>query len=136
METILALIAALSLQYNLDPNLVASIVEVESGFNPNAVGSVGELGLFQLRPEYFGADVADPIKNIRVGIKHLNVISKSCPHVKEFTWVICHNLGKKGAGRIKDPKSQTYYKKVMKNYAARLRKTKDGEAEIFYTVSK
>jgi soluble lytic murein transglycosylase len=38
-------------QHSLDPKLIRSVIEVESGFNPGAVSSKGAQGLMQLMPE-------------------------------------------------------------------------------------
>ena len=39
-----------SKKYNLQPELVASIINVESGYNKNAISNAGALGLMQLMP--------------------------------------------------------------------------------------
>jgi soluble lytic murein transglycosylase-like protein len=44
------MIAAEAQVYGLDPAIFRGLVEVESSFNPNHVGAVGERGLGQLRP--------------------------------------------------------------------------------------
>jgi soluble lytic murein transglycosylase-like protein len=52
-----------------DPLLLLSIVGVESSWRPWAVGTVGEVGLCQVRPDLHGASataLADPAVNIRV----------------------------------------------------------------------
>jgi soluble lytic murein transglycosylase-like protein len=52
-----------------DPILLLAIVGVESAWRPWAVGTVGEVGLCQVRPELHGASatqLADPAINVRV----------------------------------------------------------------------
>lgn len=51
--SILTLITAYSIQYGLDPKVVTALIKTESQFNRTAIGSVGEVGLMQLRPELF-----------------------------------------------------------------------------------
>jgi soluble lytic murein transglycosylase-like protein len=57
------------------PELVASVIAVESNFNPNAVSWRSARGLMQLRPETsarFGVkNVFDPQQNIEAGTKYL-----------------------------------------------------------------
>ena len=57
-----------------DPLLLLAIVGVESSWRPWAVGTVGEVGLCQVRPELHGAtatELADPAINVRVAAKVL-----------------------------------------------------------------
>jgi hypothetical protein len=60
--------------YHLDPSLIRSIIEIESGFNAKAVSSKGARGLMQLMPEtakQLGVkDSYDPEQNIQGGVKH------------------------------------------------------------------
>ena len=60
--------------YSLDPYLIHSIIETESGFNPNAVSQKGACGLMQLMPataERLGVrDTFDPEQNIQAGVRH------------------------------------------------------------------
>lgn len=54
--------------YNLDPRLVASLVAVESSFNPTAISKTGAIGLGQLKPataRWLGVhDPYDPVQNL------------------------------------------------------------------------
>ena len=38
--------------YGVCPELLESVIEAESGGNPDAVGQAGEIGLMQIYPEY------------------------------------------------------------------------------------
>jgi hypothetical protein len=61
--------------HGVAPELVASVIAVESNFNPNAVSWRSARGLMQLMPETaarFGATkVFDPQQNIEAGTKYL-----------------------------------------------------------------
>ncbi len=105
-------------KYNVDYNLVMSVIEVESRFNPKKVGSVGEIGLMQLRPEYFPTVTFDIKNNIDHGVRYLAWLKKYCPHKDEKTFVVCYNNGPNR--RVNYPKLFPYYKKVMLAYNRRL----------------
>lgn len=57
----------------LDSLLVASVVEAESSFRPDAVSPKGALGLMQLLPIHFEADERplDPAVNLEAGAQYL-----------------------------------------------------------------
>ena len=62
-------------RYNsLDALLLASIIEVESGFDPLAVSHRGATGLMQLMPSTagLGTDLYDPEHNLEAGARYLN----------------------------------------------------------------
>ena len=114
---IISLILQYSDQYNIDPVLVAAVIQNESSFNTKAVGPVGEVGLMQLRPEYFPQyskqQLFNPKVNIRLGVEHLSRIKMSCKHQDKNTWIVCYNTGIAGGNKIKHPELFPYYKKVM-----------------------
>lgn len=65
----------------VDPLLVLAMIEVESGFDPDATSHAGARGLMQLLPGTMqreaaalglaGASPADPVANVRAGIRYL-----------------------------------------------------------------
>ena len=60
-------------EYNLDPNLVATVMQIESCGNPDAHSSAGAMGLFQVMPFHFAAldNPYDPDTNARRGMAYL-----------------------------------------------------------------
>jgi soluble lytic murein transglycosylase len=71
--------------HDLDPALLAAVVYVESGFDPNATSAAGAIGLMQLLPDtakgialrtggdrFVVADLRDPEINIRYGSWYLD----------------------------------------------------------------
>jgi soluble lytic murein transglycosylase-like protein len=68
-------IAASARKHGVAPELVASVIAVESNFNPNAISLKSARGLMQLMPETaarFGVtNVFDPQQNIDAGARYL-----------------------------------------------------------------
>lgn len=114
---IISLIMAAAPHFGIDPNLATAVAIQESSLNPRAVGAVGEIGLFQIRPKYskFSTEeLFNPIINITQGLIMLQFAKKYCKHKVDRTWLVCYNLGVTGGLKIKYPKKFDYYKKVMK----------------------
>jgi soluble lytic murein transglycosylase-like protein len=61
--------------HQVEPELVAAVVAVESGFNTAAVSPAGASGAMQLMPataaRYGVTNAADPAQNIDAGVRHL-----------------------------------------------------------------
>jgi soluble lytic murein transglycosylase len=81
-------------EYNVDPRLISAVIWRESRFNPNAVGSKGEIGLMQVTEaaawewahasknyDFKKSDLFDPEVNVRAGTWYLAQAIK--------TWSIC-----------------------------------------------
>jgi Transglycosylase SLT domain len=68
-------IREVAVRYDIQPILVAAIVEAESEFNPRAVSRRGAQGLMQLMPGTASSlrvsDTFDPYENIEGGVRHL-----------------------------------------------------------------
>jgi soluble lytic murein transglycosylase-like protein len=71
----LSVIDSAATAYGVDPALVRAIIEVESGYEPDAVSPKGAMGLMQLMPEtarqYGVSNPFDPKANIDAGTRHL-----------------------------------------------------------------
>ena len=111
----------------LSPQLVHSVIQVESNYNPDAVSPKGAQGLMQLIPSTarrFGvANVFDPADNIQGGaryLKHLLDLYKG----DEALALAAYNAGEGAVSRYGGvppfPETQ--------NYVARVRQLLDGPA--------
>ena len=107
----------------LPPDLADAVTRVESGYNPEAVGRVGELGLMQVRPEtaamlgYRGplTGLFEPETNIRYGVAYL---SRAWQLAKGD---VCRALMKYRAGWGEEqmtPLSVEYCRRARKHLAA------------------
>ena len=73
-----AAVARIAAEHELPPQLIHSVIKVESNYNPYAVSSKGALGIMQLVPETarrFGVkNVFNPEENIQGGAKYLRYL--------------------------------------------------------------
>lgn len=66
-------IQAWAVQYELDPNVIATVIQIESCGDPTISSSAGAQGLFQVMPFHFtaGEDMLDVETNARRGLTYL-----------------------------------------------------------------
>lgn len=66
-------IVAWAAEFGIDPNMAATVMQIESCGDPNAVSSAGAQGLFQVMPFHFspGEQMQDPNTNARRGMAYL-----------------------------------------------------------------
>jgi hypothetical protein len=109
--------------YRLDPSLIHSIIETESGFNPRAVSPKGARGLMQLMPataERLGVQNSfDPEQNIQGGIKHFRFLMDTFDNNLELS-LAAYNAGEnlvQRLGRVPEIKeTRDYIQSVTKSY--------------------
>lgn len=116
-------------QYGLDPRLLIAIAGVESGYNNNAVGALGEQGLFQLRPEFHkNADLRSLDGNVRTAARYLAHLRAVCGPTRGVAYFTCFNTGPNK--RLKgDPKRSSYYQRVAALYYEELAKTQEQQQQ-------
>jgi len=67
------LLKAWAVMYEIDPNLIATLIQIESCGDPSVSSSAGAQGLFQVMPFHFapGEDMLDVQTNARRGLEYL-----------------------------------------------------------------
>lgn len=120
-----ALIAAAAEKYDLDPKLIRSVIQHESGFDPSSVSPAGAIGLMQLMPRTAAGlgvtDPFDPGQNIDGGAKYL----KQCLDEFGGNKVLALAAYNAGPGNVKKyqgvppfTETRNYVQKVLKTYYA------------------
>jgi soluble lytic murein transglycosylase-like protein len=75
LETLRAYIRSASQRYKINSALIEAVIQVESGFDPNAVSRAGATGLMQLMQKtaqhYQVTNRFNPRQNIYGGVAHL-----------------------------------------------------------------
>lgn len=117
-------------KYGFDPVLLMSVIQSESSFNPIQVGSVGEIGLMQIRPntgkwmaEMIGVQwkgnrtLRDPVQNIKIGAAYLNYLRNQFDsHARLY--LAAYNMGGRRVATVLEqhiwPKDYPIH--VMRNY--------------------
>jgi serine/threonine protein kinase len=116
-------IAEAAEKYKLPPELIRSIIVVESNFDPVLRGPGGRIGLMQLTPktsaEMFVSDPRDPEQSIHGGARYLRIIAN------EFKGdlvaiIAAYHAGpeavRKAGGVPPDADTQSYLRRVVKIY--------------------
>ncbi len=111
-----------STNYNIDPDLILSIMHVESSFNPKAVSSANAIGLMQVLSVWKTAwnieeDLKDPEVNIHYGTKIYATYIKLWPDVEIALTAYNRGSGPVESALMKDADPRNGYAgKVMKVY--------------------
>ncbi|HUP59728.1 MAG TPA: lytic transglycosylase domain-containing protein [Thermoanaerobaculia bacterium] len=123
-------------KYDVDPALVAAVMEQESRFKPRAKSPVGARGLMQLMPrtgKWMGArNLYDPEQNIDAGVKYIKYLDKRFNgDLKKI--VAAYNAGegnvKRYSGVPPFRETRTYVKKVLTNYDKRTKQLEKYQKE-------
>jgi soluble lytic murein transglycosylase-like protein len=119
-------IGVYSSMFGIDPKTALAVAQHESQLNPNAVGNLGEIGLFQLRPEfnrkYTVRQLKNPVLNIKLGVEYLAKMKKQCIHKRDLNYLVCYNMGMTKARTVKHPELFPYVKSVIQIMLARREK--------------
>jgi soluble lytic murein transglycosylase-like protein len=109
--------------YGVPVSLAKAVIKIESNFQPNQVGSAGEIGLMQIKPStarmmgYSGSikGLYDPDTNIKYGMKYL-AMARDLGGGTTCGTILKYNAGH-GAKRM-NPVSAAYCGKVKVQLAA------------------
>lgn len=94
---------------------VLALAELESSFNYKAVGAIGERGLFQIRPEMWGAVHPSSIaKQTKKALEMLVYIKSQCKPDTDYSHIVCWNVGITKGRSIQKNKPGPYRKKYIK----------------------
>ena len=120
-------ILVMSDRHKISPELVLSLIEVESKLHSNAVSPRGAMGLMQIKPSTAEAlasrlgmvwdgpaALMDPKKNIEFGL--LYIVELMNRYQKADLMLMAYNIGPSALDkkiRNGDPLPQSYYRKVM-----------------------
>jgi len=111
-------------RHNVDPNLVRSVVKVESNFNPNAVSRKGAMGLMQLMPATARSlnvsNPFDPQQNVDAGVRHLKQLLESYNGDVRLS-LAAYNAGagavSRSAGVPRYRETRNYVRRITELYA-------------------
>lgn len=115
-----------SAKYDVDPVLVAAVIEQESKFRHTARSQVGATGLMQLMPKtgrWMGArDLYDPAQNVDAGVKYIKYLQSRFDGNLKNT-IAAYNAGEGNVRRYNGVppfrETQQYVRKVLHNYDRR-----------------
>ena len=118
--------------HGFDPVFLLAMIQNESSFNPRMIGSAGEIGLMQIKPDtaqwiaklsrisYHGKNsLFDPVFNIRIGVALLSHLRSQFDSASRL-YVSAYNLGAKKVKTLvsRNIVPKEYVKAVMKRYLA------------------
>lgn len=119
-------------RYGFDPIFLMAVIQNESSFNPRMKGSVGEIGLMQIKPdtaewiakslkiEYTGAEsLYNPAVNIRIGAAFMNKLRDQFS-ADSSLYLSAYNAGARKVRMLVSEKNapKIYATAVMKRYFA------------------
>ncbi len=110
-------------KHNVDPNLVRSVIKVESNFNPNAVSRKGAMGLMQLMPSTARQlkvnNPFDPEQNVDAGVRHLKKLLENYGGDVKLT-LAAYNAGAgavaRSSGIPRYSETQNYVRRITNLY--------------------
>ena len=96
-----------SRRYDVEPHLLATVMQIESCGHPTVISHAGARGLFQVMPFHFeaGEDMLEPQTNAKRGANFLNYCAEAADGVVGLT-LACYNGGPSALSLARDRWSQ------------------------------
>lgn len=116
--------------HSYDPVFLLAVMKTESRFNPNAIGTHGEIGLMQIKPvtaawitgkkkmAWKGAEaLKNPSYNAQVGALYFDYLKKAL-NAESAHYINAYNMGMGNLHRLPAASkiAHPYYEKVFVNY--------------------
>jgi soluble lytic murein transglycosylase len=120
-----------SVRHGLDPLLLLALIQNESRFDPIIVGTHGEIGLMQIKPDtaewiakksrihWTGAEMLrDPVSNIRIGAAYLSMLRSKFGFEKNL-YLAAYNMGARNLNRLLSSNGypRIYPQKTIQHYS-------------------
>ncbi|MBC7692001.1 MAG: lytic transglycosylase domain-containing protein [Methylotenera sp.] len=117
-------------RYSFDPIFLMAVIAHESGFNPLAIGTSGEIGLMQIKPDtaewiadkydlkYDSAEtLKNPVENIKIGAAYMSFLRERFDSHSRL-YLAAYNMGAKNVDRALDRNvwPRDYPSAVMNHY--------------------
>lgn len=121
-DAVRALVQRTAADFEVNPLLVDSVIQVESNYNPFAVSPKGAQGLMQLMPataRRFGVtDTFDPKQNIEAGVRYLKLLQDTFQD--DRLAIAAYNAGEGAVQKYGDvppyPETKKYVAKVGQKF--------------------
>lgn len=119
-----------SQKHGYDPIFLLAVIKTESQFNPNAIGSAGEIGLMQIKPDtaewicrknklpWNGAEsLKNPHYNVLIGGYYFEYLKKTL-RSQSARYINAYNMGINSLQRLpaQAQNQHPYFEKVIANY--------------------
>jgi hypothetical protein len=122
-------------EYRFDPNLILSVIRVESAFKIKARSGVGATGLMQLMPatadfvakkygiRYTGErSLNDPFTNLSIGIAYLSLLREKYRSVSPYFQFAAYNMGPGRLDMLRQSRGKHFKATTTKDYYEKIRR--------------
>ncbi len=131
-------------RHGMDPFFLFAFIENESSFNPDAIGTSGEVGLMQILPttaewvavkfklSYYGPEsLKNPVVSIPLGVAYLSYLKEKFAH-KSKLYLPAYNMGPTNVNRAlsKNVLPIEYSDRILKRYVRIYKDLNVGKAAV------